>query len=103
MLKMNEVKPYIRVDYDDEDSLIALLMANAESYLRDSISGFDLKLENDVEDRFKNKAKLAMLVLIKNWYDNRDFMEFRVGEKVRYTVQSIMLQMDNSYGDPHEI
>lgn len=99
MLSVEEVKPYIRVDYDDDDVLIDLLIANAEIYLRDAISDFDLKVSNDIEGRFKNKAKLAMLVLIKNWYDNRDFMEFRVGEKIRYTIQSIMVQMNYSHGD----
>lgn len=99
MLNIEEVRPYIRVDYTEDDSLIHLLIANAESYLRDSVSDYDLKVLNDLEDRFKNKAKLAMLVLIKNWYDNRDFMEFRVGEKVSYTIQSIMLQMDYGYGE----
>lgn len=103
MLGIEEVKSYIRVDYDDDDTLIELLINNAENYLRDAISDFDLKITNDIGDKFKNKTKLAILVLVKNWYDNRDFMEFRVGERVRYTVQSILLQMDYSHGDINEI
>lgn len=101
LLTIEEAKLFLRVDYDDEDNLIDLLINNAEIYLKDAIDDYDSKISNE---NFKNKAKLAMLVLISNWYDNRDFTEFKVDEKVRYTIQSLIQQMKYGYyGDEDEI
>jgi len=101
MLSLDDVKNFIRVDYDDDDNLINLLIDNAEIYLKDAIDDYDSKIKNE---RFQNKARLAMLVLISNWYDNRDFAEFKVDEKVRYTIHSLIQQMKHgNYGDNNEI
>lgn len=101
MLSLDDVKNFIRVDYDDDDNLINLLIDNAEIYLKDAIDDYDSKIKNE---RFQNKARLAMLVLISNWYDNRDFAEFKVDEKVRYTIHSLIQQMKHGYyGDNNEV
>ena len=100
LLTIEETKPFIRVDYDDDDSLIELLIKNAEIYLRDSVNDFEDKLK---DERFKSKCKLAMLILAKHWYDNRDFVQARVDDKTSYSVKSILMQMNYSYGDSNEI
>ena len=96
IIDLQEAKEWLRIDYDDDNSQIQLLIENAEDYLRDSVDDFDIKVDND---KFKNKAKLAMLVLITNWYDNREFTELDVDEKTRYTIHSLMQQMKHGYGD----
>jgi len=100
MLTVDEVKLYLRVDFADDDNLINLLISNAETYLRDSIEDYDRKVAND---SFKNKAKLAMLVLIADWYDNRNFTTSKVEERTKYTIQSLIQQMKYGYGDGNEI
>jgi len=101
VISLEEVKTFIRVDYDDDDNLIELLIDNAENYLKDAIDDYDSKIENE---RFKNKTRLAILVLVSNWYDNRDFTEFKIEEKVRYTLHSLIQQMKHGYyGDKNEI
>lgn len=97
ILDLQEVKEWLRIDYDEDNSQIQLLIDTAETYLRDSIDNFDTKLANDTDGSFKNKAKLVMLVLITNWYDSRDFTELDVDEKVRYTITSLMRQMSYGY------
>ncbi|WP_353096227.1 head-tail connector protein [Tissierella praeacuta] len=100
MINLQETKEWLRVDYDEDDTQIQLLIDTAETYLRDSIDDFDIKLVND---KFKNKAKLVMLVLVTNWYDNREFTELNVDEKVRYTINSLIQQMKHGYyGDINE-
>lgn len=103
ILTLDEVKNFLRVDYTEDDTQIQLLISNAENYLRDSIDDFDYKITNDVEGRFTNKAKLVMLTLITNWYDNRDFTAMKTTERVRCTISSIINQMQYCYaGDISE-
>lgn len=97
ILNLQEAKEWLRIDYDEDNAQIQLLIDTAETYLRDSIDNFDTKLANDTDGSFKNKAKLVMLVLITNWYDSRDFTELDVDEKVRYTITSLMKQMSYGY------
>lgn len=101
LLTVEEAKLFLRVDYDEDDDLIRLLIDNAEIYLKDAIDDYGSKIGNE---RFQNKVKLAMLVLVSNWYDNRDFTEFKTDEKVRYTIHSLIQQMKHgNYGDNNEI
>lgn len=97
ILELATVKEYLRVDYEEDDNQIKLLIGTAETYLEDSVDDFKEKLERDIEDKFKNKAKLVMLTLITNWYDSRDFTELKVDEKVRYTINSLLQQMKHGY------
>lgn len=99
ILDLKEAKEWLRIDYDEDNAQIQLLIDTAETYLRDSVDDFDMKLVNDTNGRFKNKARLVMLVLITNWYDNREFTELDVDEKTRYTIHSLMQQMKHGYGD----
>ena len=97
IVDLQEVKEWLRIDYDDDNAQIQLLIENAEAYLRDSVDDFDIKIANDKDGRFKNKAILIMLVLITNWYDNREFTELDVDEKTIYTIHSTIQQMKHGY------
>lgn len=97
IIDLQEAKEWLRIDYDEDNTQIQLLIDTAETYLRDSVDDFDVKLANDTNGGFKNKARLVMLVLITNWYDNREFTELDVDEKTRYTIHSIIQQMKHGY------
>lgn len=97
IIDLQEAKEWLRVDYDEDDMQIQLLIDTAETYLKDSIDDFYKKIVHDTDGSFKNKAKLVMLVLITNWYDSRDFTELDADEKVRYTITSLMKQMSYGY------
>lgn len=94
-LELPTIKTYLRleVDYTLEDDLLTLMAENAESYLKDAITDFDLKLANDA---FKKKAELAGLVLVSDFYENRN-LNTKVNEKTRKSVSSIIRQMEYSY------
>ena len=90
---LDMAKQFLHIDFDNDDVYIQLLLDNAGEYLRDSIDDYDLKL---TIDRFVKKADLITLVLISDWYDNRE-MTTKTSEKVRFTIQSILAQMQ--YGN----
>lgn len=90
ILSVEEVKLYLRIDYDEDDLLIEELIESAEDYLY-----------NATGKRFTEKNKLAKRycrALIYDWYKDRG-MNIRatknttVSEKVKYTLQSILLQL----------
>lgn len=91
IVDLSTVKEFLRIelDYTLEDSLLMLMIENAEQYILDAVDNFS----HDNEEQMK-KAKLLALVLINDWYENREYMaEGKVTQKVRYTVQSLLLQL----------
>lgn len=86
LLDIEDVKLFLKVDYEDEDSFIENLILAAESYLK-----------NATGKQFTKANTLAVLycnVLIEEWYNNRDLMEQKsTSNKVRFVLQSILLQL----------
>lgn len=86
ILTLEETKEFLKVSYDDEDNLIQGLINGAERYLKNA-TGKEFDDTNEL-------AKLFCKVLIADWYDNRAYMqEGKVTAKVRYTIQSILSQL----------
>jgi len=81
---VTEAKQWLRVDGADDDSTISMLISAAEAYLKNA-TGKDF-------DRSHDLAKLFCLVLVTDWYENRD-MVGRVSDKVRLTVESVLAQL----------
>lgn len=86
-LTLNEAKNYLRIDYDDDDLWLQSLLVATVDYLRDAIDGFDIKVE---KDKFKSRAKIIALVLLQDWYDNREHAE---SKDLTYTVRSMIMQL----------
>lgn len=90
ILTLEETKEWLRVD-DDEDNIIEILKGAAETYLHNAV---------EVEfDDTNQLAKLYCLVLCADWYENRDLIGQQPSDKVRFTIQSIMAQLQYAY-DP---
>lgn len=94
IITLEEVKEYLRIDYEDE-TMLNLFIDQSIEYLRDSIDNFDLKLKNE---RFKKKIKLPLLMLLQEIYDNREFSD-KNNSKIKYIINSIMLQLQYCYDD----
>ena len=90
-LTLNGVKPWLRLetDYTDEDEQLKLLMVAAESYVMSAIDNFEA---NRDDPYFMAAASLICYMLIVDWYERRDFSG-GVNEKQRYTIQSLLLQL----------
>lgn len=90
IVSLDEAKSWLRVDGEDEDATITLLIDAAEEYLKNA-TGRQF-------DNSTNQAKLFCLVLVTDWYENRELMGVRVTEKLRFSIQSMLAQL-NYMGD----
>lgn len=94
MIDLDAVKNYLRVDYDDDDQLLNMLLLGAETYLNEGITNYALKYENN--SRFRRLADTLTLALISEQYNNRDQMRGDVGGSwgMNYLMRSMMTQME---------
>lgn len=63
-IDINEVKRYLRIEYDDEDNIIAIMVDAARETLKEA--GADEEKCPDI-----NKYKLAVYMLTAYFYENR--------------------------------
>lgn len=86
ILTLEETKEYLKEDSDDENAFIQTLITASEKYLKNA-TGKEFDNTNEL-------AKLFCQVVVSDWYDNRGYyQEEKVTAKVRYTVQSILMQL----------
>jgi len=83
-LTLAEVKNYLRVDFDDDDALIASLMSVADEYLKASVG--------DLYDNTSERAKTLSLIVISDLYDNRGLSD-KASSNVRRLVEDFSLQL----------
>ncbi|WMT43492.1 head-tail connector protein [Paenibacillus sp. D2_2] len=90
ILTPKETKVWLRVDGDDEDTIIEMLIGASETYLHNAV--------DTIFDSENQLAKLYCLVLCADWYENRELIGAQPSDKVRFTCQSIMTQLQHAYG-----
>jgi len=85
------IKEYLKIDFDDDDRILELLLGSARRYVLDAV-GYQ-------PDETDERVKLLLLVLVSDWYEHREYIDStsqKVSQKVRYTVRSIILQLQYS-------
>lgn len=87
ILELEETKEWLREDSDDPlvERTINRIMRAAEIYLYNA-TGKKHKKENEL-------AKQYCLVLVSDWYENRELIGVKPSDKVRFTIQSMALQL----------
>lgn len=88
IITLEEAKQWLRIDHNDEDSLINTLISAAEKYL--------INATGNVFDSTNELAKLFCYVLVTDWYENREMIG-KTSEKVRHTVESMVAQLSHCY------
>lgn len=88
IVTVDEVKEFLRID-EDETTLITMLIKTAEEYLENATG--------NTFDETNNLARLFCMILISDWYENREFIG-KSSEKVRHTVNSMIAQLKYCYG-----
>ena len=78
------VKNYIRVDTDDDDEYIELLIDVARDYVKNAVG------ECDEENP---RVKLLMINLIATLYEKRQYTINDKDEKVQYALKSMLTQL----------
>ena len=83
-MELQDVKSYLRVDYDDDDNLIRLMLDAVTDEMMELIAGF-----NPADPT--NRQKMLILAYVKELYDTRGKIQTGAGqEKMRFAVQSMM-------------
>lgn len=78
------VKNFLRIDIDNDDEYLNLLIEVAREYIVDAIG---------VCDEENPRVKLLMLNIIASLYETRQFTIDKTNEKVQYTLKSIIMQL----------
>ena len=84
-MEIKEIKGYLRVDFEEDDILLQTLIYAAEEYLLNA----GIK-----KDYSKSLYKLAISLLVKHWYDNRDSVAIgSATKKLEFSLNSILVQL----------
>ena len=89
-MTLAEMKSYLKVDYNDDDNEITLMMNVAREYITDAIGECDETIA---------RVQLLMRVIVGELYEKRSmtFDMNSTNEKVQYVIRSIINQL--SFGD----
>ena len=87
---LEDIKEYLRVDGDDEDNLISMMMEAGKEYIRSAVGEY-----NDTD----KTANILLAAITQNMYDNRELMQSdqQVKKRIEYTFQSMILQLRLKY------
>ena len=87
---LEDIKEYLRVDGDDEDNLISMMMEAGKEYIRSAVGEYD-----DID----KTANILLAAVVQNMYDNRELMQSdqQVKKRIEYTFQSMILQLRLKY------
>lgn len=93
-MELNEIKEYIRVDYDDDDLLLEELKGAAEEYLTNA----------GINVNYKSRLyKLAIKMLVIHWYENRETVLIgSISKSLEYSLSAILKQL-RYCGDNNEV
>lgn len=82
---LNDIKLYLRVDGDEEDVLISNLQLSSEVYLKNA----------GIEKDYTNELyKLATLLLISHWFENRNVEHTgKTTSEVNFSLKHILTQL----------
>lgn len=83
MLDLEEIKNFLKVDFNDDDSYIMLISNVAIEYIQDALGTFNVN---------RAKHKFLALTLIKDMYEKRSYIVGGKDEKTRYIIHSMILQ-----------
>jgi len=89
IIEIEETKNFAKIEYEEDDNLLTVLISVAEESLKNA-TGIEFTSEN-------NLAKLYCFVIVKDLYDNREMTTDKTSEKIKNTIQSILIQLKYCY------
>lgn len=93
-----EIKDYLRIDGDDENSSLSLFLQSAFSYLENAGVKKPMDPFEKVDDADKYaQYRLAVLMLVTHWYENRIVITPSAAKveqtPIPYGLESMILQL----------
>lgn len=100
-LNIADMKIYLRVDADDEDSLIEAQMSAADKYISGKLSKTQVYLSTG-EDGVKVYGPLAedslyqqcIKLIVAHWYENREIVASGASTGIQHTVDAILTHIE---------
>lgn len=95
-MELEEIKKFIRVDYEDDDDFIKLIIEAAKEYIIASVGKYDESIA---------RHRLLLVTIVTDLYENRSYTINSLNEKIRHTINSMCMQLrleaydDNTAGD----
>ena len=86
-MELSEIKNYLRVDFEDDDTLIEGLLSGAEDYIKNTTG------KTFPEDSGGVKCKLYVLavqMLVAHWYANRSVASEKPVNDLPYSLTAII-------------
>lgn len=91
-MELEDVKKMIKVDFDDDDDYIDLLIDVAKAYIKDSVCNGDGAEYDDSNPRHR----LLLVALVDAMYKERSYTVPK-NEKISYIVRSINAQLRDGW------
>lgn len=88
ILTLEEAKEYLKIEHDEEDTLVQSLIIAAENYIKNA-TGIEFDDTNEL-------AKLAIKLLVVNWYENREINTDKAN-KLAFSLDVILTQLKYCY------
>ena len=103
-MTVNEIKQYLKIDYNDDDKLMENIYKACIYYLEPilNISYNKVIYDNFYElleinnDKRLNLINIYLLAMIKEIYDNRGLTTDKASEKLKYTMSHIINSLQYS-------
>jgi len=95
ILTVDEVKTHLRIENDEEDDLLESLIAQAQAAAEDYCR---LSFEDDFEVP-PEPVRLAVLLMVSHYYENRDNPDKQVYVTMRLAFQNLLYP----YRDPSKM
>lgn len=84
-MDINEVKTFLRIDEDEDENILFIMMQTAEEYIKDSVGFFEPE---------NNKMKILFWLVIQDFYENRVLVVKETDkQRLSYVVSSIVMQL----------
>lgn len=95
------VKEYLKVDYEDEDATIEMLILAAQSYIQ-TMLGFKISDEWSIEE-IPEELTVATLLIIAHWFDHRQMQTVgTLGEEIKFAVTALVEAHKNPFKEYKE-
>ncbi len=83
-MTLDEVKNFLKVDFNDDDRLIELEIQAAMEYINDAVDNCDME---------SARVRLLILHIVSTLYENRLYTISNTSGKVQYALRSMVLQL----------
>lgn len=81
-IKFEDIKNYLRVDFNDDDVLINLMIDTGKRYITDAVGKFD---------ESNPRHNMILLAVVAHLYENR-ILQGQSGGKITRIINSMLLQ-----------